>query len=68
MGSQLSKRGWTPLQITEAISKGKSFEAVNMVNKANPAIRYVHPKTGQSVVIDKVTNELLHVGGPGFKY
>jgi RHS repeat-associated protein len=65
---QLSKRGWTPEQITEAITKGKSFDAVNMVNKANPAIRYVHPTTGQSVVIDKITNELLHVGGPGFKY
>ena len=66
--NQLKKRGWTEKQITEAISKGKSFEAVNNVNKANGATRYVHPETGQSVVIDNVTNELLHVGGPGFKY
>ena len=65
---QLSKRGWTVEQITEAVSKGKSFNAVNMVNKANSATRYVHPTTGQSVVIDKVTKELLHVGGKGFKY
>ena len=66
--SQLANRGWTPEQITEAIKQGKSFDAVNMVNKANTAVRYVHPITGQSVVIDKVTNELLHVGAPGFKY
>jgi hypothetical protein len=65
---QLSKRGWTAEQITEAVTKGKSFDAVNMVNKANSATRYVHPTTGQSVVIDNVTKELLHVGGPGFKY
>jgi len=24
--------------------------------------------TGQSVVVDTVTNEVIHVGGPGFKY
>jgi RHS repeat-associated protein len=65
---QLSKRGWTAEQITEAVTRGKSFDAVNMVNKANSATRYVHPTTGQSVVIDDVTKELLHVGGPGFKY
>lgn len=65
---QLSKRGWTAEQITEAVTKGKSFDAVNMVNKANAATRYVHPTTGQSVVIDNITKELLHVGGPGFKY
>ena len=66
--NQLAKRGWTEKQIGEAISKGKQFKAINNVNKANGATRYVHPKTGQSVVIDNVTNELLHVGGPGFKY
>ena len=65
---QLSKRGWTAEQITEAVTKGNSFDTVNMVNKANSATRYVHPTTGQSVVIDNVTKELLHVGGPGFKY
>ena len=39
-----------------------------MVNKANGATRYVHPTTGQSVVIDDVTKEFLHVGGKEFKY
>lgn len=66
--SQLEKRGWTKEQITEAISKGERFPAENLVNKGNSATRYVHPTTGQSVVIDDVTKEVIHVGGPGFKY
>ena len=64
--NQLAKRGWTPEQVKEAIMKGEQFEAVNMVNKANSATRYVHPTTGKSVVIDNVTKELLQVGGEGF--
>ena len=66
--SQMAQRGWTEKQITEAITKGKAFDAVNMVNKANGATRFVHPTTGQSVVIDNVTREILHIGGPGFLY
>ncbi len=65
---QLEKRGWTKDQITEATSKGERFPAENLVNKGNPATRYVHPETGQSVVVDDVTKEVIHVGGPGFKY
>lgn len=64
--NQLAKRGWTPIQITEAISQGTRYNAVNLVNKLNSASRYVHPITGRSVVIDDVTRELLQVGGDGF--
>ena len=64
----MTKRGWTEKQITEAITKGKVFDAVNMVNKTNGATRFVHPTTGKSVVIDNVTKELLHIGGTGFQY
>ncbi len=32
------------------------------------ATRYINPTTGQSVVLDDVTKEVIHVGGPGFKY
>ncbi len=66
--NQFAKRGWTPEQVTEAIMKGEKFDAVNMVNKGNAAIRYVHPTTGKSVVIDNVTKELLQVGGEGFQW
>ena len=66
--NQLANRGWTERQITEAITKGKRFPAVNNVNKANSATRYVHPKTGKSIVVDDVTKELLHIGKSGYKY
>jgi hypothetical protein len=66
--NQLKKRGWTKEQIIEAVNKGENFSAENLVNKGNEATRYLHPETGQSVVIDNVTNEVIHVGGPGFKY
>jgi hypothetical protein len=65
---QMDQRGWVPQQVTEAIKTGQQFPATNLVNKANPAIRYVHPTTGQSVVQDTVTKEIIHFGGPGFKY
>lgn len=66
--SQMSKRGWTEQQITEAIQGGEKFSAPNLVNPGNSATRYVHPGTGQSVVVDDVSREVLHVGGSGFGY
>ncbi len=64
----MEQHGWNPQQVTEAIKGGQQFPAVNKVNPANPALRYVHPQTGQSVVQDTVTKEIIHFGGPGFKY
>lgn len=66
--NQLKARGWTEAQIDEAINRGQQFPATNNVNPANGATRFVNPTTGQSVVIDNVTQEVLHVGGPGFRY
>jgi RHS repeat-associated protein len=43
--SQMAKRGWTEKQITQAIKSGKPYDAINYVNKANSATRYVHPTT-----------------------
>jgi hypothetical protein len=65
---QMDQRGWVPQQVTEAIQTGQQFPATNLVNKAHEAIRYMHPQTGQSVVRDSVTREIIHFGGPGFKY
>jgi hypothetical protein len=64
----MSRRGWTPDQITEAIQQGQPFPAVNKVNPGNAAVRYVHPTTGRSVVVDTATGEVIHVGGDGFVY
>ena len=63
----MGARGWTPEQIAKAIKSGQEIPAINKAT-GNAAIRYVHPGTGQSVVVDTVANEVIHVGGPGFKY
>lgn len=66
---QMQTRGWTPDLIDEAVTSGNKFPAVNKLGGANtPATRYVSPTTGQSVVIDNATGEIIQVGGPGFKY
>jgi hypothetical protein len=67
IAKQMGRRGWTKQQITEAMESGQQIRAINKAT-GNPAIRHVHPETGQSVVVDMVTNEVIHVGGPGFKY
>ena len=65
---KMSSRGWTADQITEAIKNGQKVPAVNQVNSANAATRYIHPATGRSIVVDDVTSEVIHVGGDGFVY
>jgi hypothetical protein len=66
--SQMESRGWTTDLITQALKEGEQFSAVNLVNAGNEAIRFVSPITGQSVVLDTVLNQILHIGGKGFKY
>jgi len=66
--SQMAQRGWTDAQIEEAVANGEQYPAPNNINPANGATRYVNPTTGRSVVIDNTTNEVLHVGGDGFRY
>lgn len=53
------KRTW------EKLWKPKAFQRLE---KNGLATRYVHPRTGKSIVIDNKTNEIFHVGGEGFKY
>jgi RHS repeat-associated protein len=64
---QMESRGWTEEEIQEAIKSGEQVQAVNKAT-GNPATRYINPKTGQSVVLDNTTKEVIHVGGPGFRY
>jgi RHS repeat-associated protein len=66
--NQMAKRGWTDAQIDEAVRNGAQYPAPNNINPANGATRYVNPTTGRSVVIDNLTQEVLHVGGDGFQY
>jgi hypothetical protein len=66
--NKMVQRGWTSDQITAAIQKGRKSPAVNQVHSNNTATRHVHPTTGRSVVVDDVTDEVIHVGGDGFLY
>jgi Colicin E5 ribonuclease domain len=62
--AQMRKRGWTEAQILEALQTQPIFSR----GKKGPATRYVHPRTGRSVVVDDATGEVFHVGGDGFEY
>jgi RHS repeat-associated protein len=64
---QMGARGWSKEAIAEARASGQQIRAVNKAT-GNAATRFIHPGTGQSVVIDNVTGEVIHVGGPGFTY
>jgi RHS repeat-associated protein len=64
---QMMARGWTDDMIREAVVSGRQAPAINKAT-GNAATRYIHPRTNQSVVIDNVTKEIIHVGGPGFRY
>jgi hypothetical protein len=59
---------WTEEQIKNTIANGAKFPEQNKINPRNTCTRYVNPSTGQSVVVDDQTGEVLHVGGPNFKY
>lgn len=65
---KMQQRGWTADLIEEAIQHGPRCPAINRVNPANGATRYIHPSTGWSVVLDDTTGEVIHVGGDGFVY
>ena len=64
--NQMASRGWTEQQITDAIEHGKQYPAPNLINPKNGATRYVNPTTGRYVVVDKVTREIIQLGGDGF--
>jgi RHS repeat-associated protein len=65
--NQMAKRGWNEKQIDEALTT-KGIATRNAVNPGNPAMRHVHPETGQSIAIDTKTNEIIHIGGKNFDY
>lgn len=66
--NMMAKRGWTPQSISEAINLGRPEPARLKWAPYNPATRYYHPDTGKVVVRDNITGEVIHIGGPGFKY
>ncbi len=61
---QMRKRGWTDTMIREALAT----VGIPTQGKLNPATRFVHPRTGQSVSVDDLTGEIFHVGEARFNY
>ena len=61
---QMTQRGWTEKKILEALQTAP----VAAVGKLGPALRYIYPVTGKSVVVDANTGERFHVDGEGFRY
>jgi hypothetical protein len=61
---QMRIRGWTDEQIREALTT----VPIAASGKRGPALRYVHPLSGKSVVVDATSGEIFHVGGEGFRY
>lgn len=60
----MKQRGWTNEMILEALKT----KGIPTQGKLVPASRFVHPSTGQSLVMDNKTREIFHVGGKGYKY
>ena len=61
---QMQKRGWTEQDVRDALAT----PPLPAAGKLGPALRYVHPVTRKSVVVDAATGAIFHVGGEGFAY
>jgi len=62
---QMGTRGWTKDEISETVRNGVPHDVTNKAT-GGPAVEYVNPANGKFVVIDKTTNQVLQVSGPGF--
>jgi RHS repeat-associated protein len=67
LARQMAQRGWTDDMIREAVASGQQVATTNFAN-GNAAIRFIHPRTGQSVIVDMITKEIIMVGGRGFRF
>lgn len=68
-GAYMQKRGWTPQMIVDTLrTHAIPHPGNNFLNPGNPMLRYVNPGTGQSLILDAVTRELIMLGGKGFKF
>jgi RHS repeat-associated protein len=67
ISGQMPRRGWTVDQMERAIEQGEQVPAVNKA-AGNAATRYKDPWTGQSIVVDDYTGQVIQVGGPGFHF
>jgi hypothetical protein len=52
---------WTQDKINRAFDGGQEFNTSNFKN-GNPATRYVDPQTGDWIVVDDVTGDIIQFG------
>lgn len=61
---QMQTRGWTRQQIYEA----PETTPIPATGKNGPALRYRHPVSGKSVIVDAATGEIFHLGEERYLY
>ncbi|HEV2293586.1 MAG TPA: colicin E5-related ribonuclease [Tepidisphaeraceae bacterium] len=61
---QMRKRGWTEQEFREALATMPT----SAKGKLHDALRYRHPVTGRTVLVDAVTGEIFHVGTGRYRY
>jgi len=63
-------RGWTKQAIVDTIKEaqeaGTTYSATNKAT-GGAATEFVSPSTGEFVVIDNTTKQVIQVSGPGFR-
>ncbi len=60
----MRKRKWSEQEIREALAMTPSSGR----GKLHAALRYRHPATGRTVLVDAVTGEIFHVGTGRYRY
>ncbi|MGB7159793.1 MAG: hypothetical protein WBD40_17130 [Tepidisphaeraceae bacterium] len=61
---QMRKRKWTEHEIREALTT----TPISAKGKLHDALRYRHPVTGRSVLVDAVTGDIFHLGTERYRY
>ncbi len=61
---QMRKRGWTEQMLREALAT----QPTTAKGKLGPALRYKHPSTGKTLMVDAATGAIFHVGGERYRY
>jgi hypothetical protein len=70
--SYMLKRGWSSADIERAVAvihgERSVYEGTNYLNLGNPMEIIKDIATGKSLIIDKITGEIIQLGGVGFKF
>ncbi|MGH9407351.1 MAG: RHS repeat-associated core domain-containing protein, partial [Terriglobia bacterium] len=65
--NQMATRGWTRQDILDVFEKGEQTQVVDRTAGGAPATQYLDPETGQFIVVNDKTGNVIQVSGPGFR-